>query len=447
MKKFVTVFLIAVTAALLCSAALADGAATYSDKAVKFIESFEGYSQMQYENPVGSGNYYIGYGSACQKDAYPEGITQADAEALLKNYLDSTAVTELNSFLSANSVTLSQQQYDALISLSYNMGGSWMTGGYRIGSYVKAGLSNYTDEQIVDAMGVISHQGSSIVEGLINRRIREAQILLYGDYTGQNCPQYSWLVVDRNGGTLENDVFCFAKDTAYGFLPEPTLEGMYFAGWSVKETGAILKASDTVNRNLHATATWSDKLVLPYTDVKSGDWYYDAVSYCYAQRLMSGTTTTTFAPGANMTRAMLVTVLWTMNGAPTVNYAMPFADVKDGEWYSEAIRWAASNNIVGGKSATSFDPKGYVTREQMVAILYKYAVMQGKNVDFDESQNLSAYADASSIAPYAQTQMLWAAQMGIIGGYTDQQGVKTIKPQNTATRAQVAQIIKNYTMT
>jgi hypothetical protein len=126
---------------------------------------------------------------------------------------------------------------------------------------------------------------------------------------------------------------------------------------------------------------------------------------------------------------------------------MPFADVKDGEWYSEAIRWAASNNIVGGKSATSFDPKGYVTREQMVAILYKYAVMQGKNVDFDESQNLSAYADASSIAPYAQTQMLWAAQMGIIGGYTDQQGVKTIKPQNTATRAQVAQIIKNYTMT
>lgn len=442
-KKFVTIALAAAMMLTMGTVAMAAGATNYSDKAVALIESYEGYMQYQYEDPVGSGNYYIGYGTNCAKDAYPNGVTQAEAEQMLKDYLAKTAVTELNSFLAANSVSLSQQQYDGLISLTYNMGGGWMNDGYRIGRYVKTGLANYTPAQIVDAMGVCAHQGQTVIDGLVNRRIREAQVMLYGDYTGENCPQYSWLIVDRNGGTLENDIYCFPSGSAYGTLPDPTLEGKYFAGWKVKETGAILKATDTVSRNLHAAATWSDTMVMSYTDVKPGDWFYDAVAYCYAQNLMSGVSKTSFAPGTNMNRAMLVTVLWTMSGKPTVYDDMPFVDVPGGMWYTEAIRWAASQGIVSGTTPTTFAPTVSVSREQMVAILYKFAVMQGKTVDVDPSKDLSAYTDASSVASYAVTPFIWATQMGIVSGMTP----TAIGPKATANRAQVAQIIMGYTET
>ncbi|MEA4946531.1 MAG: S-layer homology domain-containing protein [Oscillospiraceae bacterium] len=445
-KKFLTILLAAVMTLSLGTVALADGATTYSDKIVTFLESFEGYSQNQYEDPVGSGNYFIGYGSACAKDAYPNGVTQAEAEQMLRAYLDGTAVTELNAFLAANGVSLNQNQYDALISLTYNMGGTWMSDAYRIGRYVKAGLSNYSALQIVDAMGVLSHQGTTVLDGLITRRIREAQILLYGDYQGTACPQFSWLVMDRNGGTLENDVFCYQTGTAYGTLPEPTLAGKYFAGWQAKETGNILRASDTVSRNLHATATWSDTVVIPFTDVKNGTWYYNAVGYCYAQGLMSGTSATLFSPDTKMTRAMLVTVLWTMSGKPTVFDEMAFTDVPDGQWYTEPIRWAASQGIVSGTSATTFGPEADISREQLVAILYKFAQLQGKNVDYDPAQDLSGYSDTASVTSYAVAPLTWAVQMGIVSGFADGTG-KTVRPQGTASRAQVAQIVMVYTQT
>lgn len=449
-KKFITFVLAAAMALSIGTVALADGVTTYSDKIVTFLESFEGYSQNQYEDPVGSGNYYIGYGTACAKDAYPGGVTQAQAEQLLRGYLDGTAVTELNRYLAANAQSLNQNQYDALISLTYNMGGSWMSDAYRIGRYVKAGLSNYTDIQIVDAMGVCSHQGigqnAKVIDSLVTRRIREAQVLLYGDYEGANCPQYSWLVVDRSGGTLENDVYCFQTGTAYGTLPAPTLDGKYFAGWKVQETGDTLKATDTVSRNLHAVATWSDTPVMPFSDVKNGDWFYDAVNYCFAQGLMSGTSGAKFSPNTNTNRAMLVTVLWTMSGKPTVYNELPFTDVAAGQWYTESIRWAAASGIVSGTSPTTFSPETSISREQLVAILYKYAQMQGKTVDVDETQGLSAYADAASVTSYAVTPLIWAVQMGIVSGFEDASG-KAIKPQGTATRAQIAQIVMAYTMT
>lgn len=445
-KKLTAAALAAILALSLCIPAFADGITTYSDKSVAFIESFEGYMQYQYEDPVGSGNYYIGYGTNCAKDAYPDGVTKAEAEQMLRDYLDKSVVPELNSFLSANSVSLTQQQYDALAIFTYNLGGSWMSGSSRFCTYIRNGLSKYTDEQIVDAMGVFGHQGTTPVPGLIGRRIREAQVLLYGDYDGANCPQYSWLIADRAGGELENDIFCYETGSAYGTLPEPTLEGKYFAGWYVQETGAMLKATDTVNRNLHIKATWSDKLVLPYSDVAQDAWYYDAVCYCYTQKLMSGTSSSVFSPAANMTRAMLVTVLWRMAGQPVVNYDMTFKDVPVGQWYTEAIRWAASEGIVSGSSAQTFGTMKDVTREQMVSILYRFANMQGKNVDVDEAQGLSAYSDGSKTAEYAVVPFIWASQMGIVSGYTAADGTKTINPKGTATRAQVAQIIRGYGM-
>lgn len=129
--------------------------------------------------------------------------------------------------------------------------------------------------------------------------------------------------------------------------------------------------------------TQSDKVVvtfekiamstLPFADVMADDWFHDAVQYVYEKGMMNGTSATTFAPDDTMTRAMLVTILHRQAGEPVVNYALPFTDVESGTWYTEAVRWAASEGVVTGTSATTFEPDAPVTREQFAAILYRYA--------------------------------------------------------------------------
>ena len=111
---------------------------------------------------------------------------------------------------------------------------------------------------------------------------------------------------------------------------------------------------------------------LPFADVAEGAWYYDDVAYACAAGLMDGVSATEFNPGGTMTRAMLVTILWRLEGEPVVNYLMPFADVAEGAWYAEAVRWAASEGVVEGVSDTAFAPDDTVTREQLAAILARF---------------------------------------------------------------------------
>lgn len=173
---------------------------------------------------------------------------------------------------------------------------------------------------------------------------------------------------------------------------------------------------------------------LPFTDVNSGDWFYDAVSYVYANGLMDGVSATTFVPDANMTRAMLVTILWRMEGEPVVNYLMPFTDVDGGAWYAEAVRWAASEGIVTGVSDTSFAPNAEITREQLAAILHRYA---GEPAT---AANLAGYADGASVSAYAVDAMSWCVEHDIITGTT----ATTLEPQGTATRAQAAAMLMRF---
>ena len=113
--------------------------------------------------------------------------------------------------------------------------------------------------------------------------------------------------------------------------------------------------------------------MLPFTDVREADWFYDDVVYAYENGLFSGTSDTTFSPNASMTRAMLVTVLYRLEGQPTVSGRSGFSDVKLNSYYEDAVTWAADNGIVNGTGATTFSPNANVTREQMAAILYRYA--------------------------------------------------------------------------
>lgn len=173
---------------------------------------------------------------------------------------------------------------------------------------------------------------------------------------------------------------------------------------------------------------------LPFEDTPEGAWYYDAVSYVYANGLMDGVSATQFAPDANMTRAMLVTILWRMEGEPVVNYLLPFTDVDGGAWYAEAVRWAASEGIVTGVSAIEFAPNAEITREQLAAILHRYA---GEPAT---AANLDAFTDAASVSAYAVDAMSWCVEQGIITGTT----ATTLDPQGTATRAQCAAMLMRF---
>jgi len=187
--------------------------------------------------------------------------------------------------------------------------------------------------------------------------------------------------------------------------------------------------------------TNSDMLILPFTDVESTDWFYEAVRFVAENGLMNGTSVDKFSPNTAMSRAMLVTVLYRLEGELPVSGSIPFADVKAGEWYSDAILWANNNNIVIGYSSVIFGRNDPITREQTVTILYRYAKLKG--LDVSASVDLSGYTDMKDISGWALDAMKWAVAERIVQGRTN----TTIVPQGTSTRAEVAMILQRYSST
>lgn len=219
-------------------------------------------------------------------------------------------------------------------------------------------------------------------------------------------------VVDKDG----KDVAVTGKDGKYVFT---------MPGSAVTVTGTF-------------KAETPAPVALPFSDVKSGNWFYDAVKYAYAQGLMTGTSATTFAPNGTMNRAMIVTVLYRLEKSPAVTGASKFTDVPAGQWYSDAVAWAAANKIVNGYDETTFGPMNAVTREQMAAILFRYEQYKGlENVTLEE--NLNRFPDQNKISAYAIPALQWAVGQKIINGNAN----GTLDPTGTATRAQVAQIFTN----
>lgn len=179
----------------------------------------------------------------------------------------------------------------------------------------------------------------------------------------------------------------------------------------------------------------------PFTDVVAGTWYYGAAAYAYNNGLFAGMTPTTFAPNATMTRAMLVSVLWRLAGAPAPKAPNTFVDVPDGAWYTDAVTWAAENGVVSGIGGSRFDPSGFVTREQTAEILYNYA--HSKGYDVSARADLTAFPDAASVSGWAEKALSWANAAGLING-TVRDGQTILDPQGSASRAQVAMILMNY---
>ncbi len=168
------------------------------------------------------------------------------------------------------------------------------------------------------------------------------------------------------------------------------------------------------------------------TDVSESAWYYDAVRFAIENGLMNGIGNNLFAPGANLSRAQLTQILYNKEGKPTVDGMGSFTDVK-GAWYSDAVIWATERNIVSGYGNGLFGPNDNITREQLAVMLWRYA---GKPI---ASTNLT-FSDTDQISDFAQSAIRWAVENKILNG----KGSNILAPKSFATRAEVAQMLKNY---
>ena len=228
--------------------------------------------------------------------------------------------------------------------------------------------------------------------------------------------------------------------------------GYTFLGWKSSVDGKVYDAGETVTiyRDTTFTAQWlnnwgviggiiggageSDTF---FTDVPGSAWYYDAVKFVYDYDLMDGVGNNKFNPDGTLTRAMIAQVLYNLEGASGA-YPSVFTDVADSAWYAKAVNWAAASGIVEGKGNNKFDPNAPITRQEMAAILYRYAALKG--YDVSKVDSLNGYTDASKVASWAKEAMGWAVENYVING----KGASRLDPTGTATRAQVAQILMNF---
>ena len=175
-----------------------------------------------------------------------------------------------------------------------------------------------------------------------------------------------------------------------------------------------------------------------FTDVEENGWYHTGVDFMVKNGFMNGVADDAFDVDGNLTRAQLVTILYRIAGEPESTATNPFADVADGQWYTNAVIWAAENGIVKGVNTTTFAPNDQITREQIATILFRYAKaekVEGK---------LAGFPDAEKISDYAADAMAWAVEQGLINGISESDGKTYLAPQETATRAQIAVILMRY---
>ena len=180
---------------------------------------------------------------------------------------------------------------------------------------------------------------------------------------------------------------------------------------------------------------------LPYTDVATDDWFYDAVAYVTDEGIMNGTSSTTFSPLSTTNRAMMVTMLWRMEGSPEVDYELDYTDVAADQYYTEAVRWAASTGIMDGYGDNVFGINNPITREQMATVLYRYA--EYKDIEVTASGDLTTFTDGDKTSAWALDAMKWAVGAGLINGVEN----NALNPQGASNRAQVATVLMRYDST
>lgn len=295
---------------------------------------------------------------------------------------------------------------------------------------VEAGILQKTGYTVNGKQGTISHDFDSLTEDSLS------------SYT---ATIKSGAIMQDNGASTSATAFAGEALEILAYVPD----GYTFVKWQSDAGDDIFADAQSTNTTVRMPtsdvsisavlkSTSSSVSGLPFGDVKSADWFYNDVKYVYEKGMMAGTAADVFAPNATTTRAMIVTILYRLEGSPAVTGTSSFVDVPAGQWYTDAVNWAAANQIVKGTSATTFAPNASITREQMAAILYRYA--QYKGYDVTKKADLSGYSDNGQVSAYAKDALAWANAAKLINGVTN----TTLAPQGNATRAQVSAILHRF---
>ncbi len=215
-------------------------------------------------------------------------------------------------------------------------------------------------------------------------------------------------------------------------------EGKIYAVAATYDAEAGTVTFVTTHFSYYLITTQTMFVTLPFTDVSAEDWFYEAVQYVYQTELMSGTSETTFEPNLGTTRAMIVTILYRLEGTPETAYSNVFEDVADGMWYSEAVIWAAENGVVTGYGNGMFGPDDNITREQLAAMLYRYGEYKG--YDLSATADITTFVDGDTVSDWATVNMQWAIGSGLITG----RGESTLAPTEGATRGELATVLMRY---
>ena len=401
------------------------------------------------------GTFYL---SEDERDFGEEGVTSPTG-----------AITAENSGLEGKVVFFKTEDFDGLDpEKDYVFGGRSFTVFQATENGLEEVFTSGDDFEALTAQYVPEYFNASndnaVLDDRSGKKGPEAESVTVGTVDGKT---YAFVALERTGGVMAYDVTDPEAITFVNYVNTrdfgTTVEGSeeyedgeldkWVTGGDVAPEGLLfLDAASSPNGEPMLLAACEvsgtvavyqlgseDLTVLPFTDVNSDDWFLAAVQYVYENDRMAGTSSTTFQPEVNLTRAMAAQVLYNLEGQPAVTGDTTFTDAADaGDWAVKAITWAEQTGVVAGIGDGLFDPTANVTREEFAQMMYNYASY--KEYDLTLEGDLSQFEDASAISSWAETAMSWANGSGLINGHDD----GTIDPQGTTTRAQAASILMNF---
>lgn len=446
------VLAIVIVLTLLPAAVFADSQDMHaSEDIIKAIKKSEGFRPTPYIAVAGESNFTIGYGHHGSSVTEDMEISEAEAAELLKTDL-ARFEKYINNFFKKHHLSYSQQVFDALLSLTYNTGPEWLNNGnYLIRTYLINGIEKYDELEIVNSLAVISGSGGIFYQSLVKRRIREARIMLYGDYTGKDSPDYTYIILHEKGGTLNdgNHVVVYPKGLPYGKLPGAYKEGYVLRSW-VDSKGHDISASDIASEGLEVKADWEEGEAEKFS--LSVDGGSGSGKYAEGE-------TVSLIPGSASDGEFLV---WRSSGIRIITddggykFKMPaydlsitslrdyscegkfcpsegFSDIGPRYWAHDAIDFVYENDLFKGFSDTIFNPNAKMSRGMLLEVLYRLSgspSVNGYENPFSDVWESNPYHDA----------ILWAYRNHIASGYAD----GTFSPNSALKREHIAVFLMRY---
>ena len=310
-----------------------------SETLVKLIKGWEGFSPTAFRDGA---SWSIGYGM--HGTNLPSYMTEPEADAQLRRELRSNGA-KLNTYLQSVGFTPTQGQFDALLDLTYNVGPNWM-GSCRLATAIEEGLSGYTDAEIADFFGVWCHVDGTVLDQLLERRLHNIAIFLYGDYTGEEARRFVTVRFNEGSGQIERDIAFYLKGEPYGELPVATKRGATLLGWQ-KSDGNMLQPTDIASEDIRVKAVWYDSMYPPET----------------------GTRTTPTDPTTPTSAAQPTDPTLPLTLIEPTQSAVTFSDAREGDWFYSYVSALSAEGVINGYPDGSFRPQGSVTLAEALKLI------------------------------------------------------------------------------